>query len=76
METGFEYLWTRPEYSINVSPHPWSIGTVRKEQSQLSRNVPELLLTYPCKSIFFHFNALGDSQFDQNPELETIRDCV
>ena len=35
-----------------------------------------LLLTYPCKSIFFYFNVLGDSQFDQNPELETIRDCV
>ena len=42
METGFEYLWTRPEYSINVSPHPWSIGTVRKKLSQFSRNVPEI----------------------------------
>ena len=29
METGFEYLWERPEYSINVSPHPWAIATVR-----------------------------------------------
>ena len=29
METGFEYLWERPAYSINVSPHPWSVGTVR-----------------------------------------------
>ena len=63
METGFEYLWTRPEYSINVSPHPWSIGTVRKELLEFSRNVPDLL-TYPCKSIVFHYNILGDSQFD------------
>ena len=35
METGFEYLWTRPEYSINVSPHPWAVGTVSKDQSQI-----------------------------------------
>ena len=29
IETGFDYLWERPEFSVNVSPHPWAIGSVR-----------------------------------------------
>ena len=31
METGFEYLWERPPFSINVTPHPWAIGTVSRK---------------------------------------------
>ena len=30
IETGFEYLEKRPDFSVNVSPHPWAIGSVRK----------------------------------------------
>ena len=28
IETGFEYLEERSEFSVNLSPHPWAIGTV------------------------------------------------
>ena len=30
VETGFDYLEERPEYSVNISPHPWALGTVRE----------------------------------------------
>ena len=60
METGFEYLWERPAYSINVSPHPWSVGTVRYRilyiNKQCGLNI-EILCAY---AVFYSLQLLGD----------------
>ena len=39
IETGFEYLWERPEFSVNVSPHPWAVGTVSKVKGVTKHNI-------------------------------------
>ena len=35
IETGFDYLELRPDFSVNLSPHPWAIGSVRMEKREL-----------------------------------------
>ena len=41
IETGFEYLEERSEFSVNLSPHPWAIGSV----SIRNFHIPQFLRT-------------------------------
>ena len=73
IETGFDYLWERPEFSVNVSPHPWAIGSVR-HFFYIFTDLP--LLYYKSGIIKTQKTNLGNRKSHKNFKLERVCHCL
>ena len=80
IETGFDYLWERPEFSVNVSPHPWAIGSVRHcflfLPTCLYHNLYNTFKLGSSNIIKVQKHILGNSKSHKNFKLERICHCL